>query len=113
MALSGAVVFAPVRKLAERFLPAPGEGPSREERERGSFEIELLGVGAAGERVRARVGAKQDPGSGATSWMLGESALCLAEDEMARREGLLTPASCMGMKLVERLRAAGMTFQVD
>lgn len=111
MALSGAVAFAPVRKLAQRFLPAPGEGPSREERETGSFDIELLGVGTAGERVRARVGAKQDPGYGATSWMLGESALCLAEDALPERGGLLTPASCMGMKLVERLRAAGMTFQ--
>jgi short subunit dehydrogenase-like uncharacterized protein len=113
MALSGAVAFAPVRKLAQRFLPAPGEGPSREERESGSFDIELLGVGTAGERVRARVGAKQDPGYGATSWMLGESALCLAEDALPERGGLLTPASCMGMKLVERLRAAGMTFQTE
>lgn len=113
MALSGVVRFAPVRKLAERFLPAPGEGPSREERESGSFEIELLGVGTSGERVRARVGAKQDPGYGATSWMLGESALCLAEDTLPERGGLLTPASCMGMKLVERLRAAGMTFQAE
>ena len=113
MALSGAVAFAPVRKLAQRFLPAPGEGPSREERESGSFDIELLGVGTAGERVRARVGAKQDPGYGATSWMLGESALCLAEDALPERGGLLTPASCMGMKLVERLRAAGMTFQAE
>ena len=113
MALSGAVAFAPVRKLAQRFLPAPGEGPSREERESGSFDIELLGVGTAGERVRARVGATQDPGYGATSWMLGESALCLAEDALPQRGGLLTPASCMGMKLVERLRAAGMTFQAE
>ncbi|MCY1083254.1 saccharopine dehydrogenase family protein [Archangium lansingense] len=113
MVMSGAVAFAPVRMLAARLLPAPGEGPSREEREGGWFDIELLGVGTAGERVRARVGAKQDPGYGATSWMLGESALCLAQDELPRRGGLLTPASCMGMKLVERLRAIGMTFQVE
>lgn len=111
MAMGGALAFGPVRKLARRFLPAPGEGPSREARESGFFDIELLGVGTAGERVRARVGAKQDPGYGATAWMLGESALCLAEDALPERGGLLTPASCMGMKLVERLRAAGMTFQ--
>jgi short subunit dehydrogenase-like uncharacterized protein len=113
LGLSGILAFAPVRKLAARFLPAPGEGPSREERERGSFEIELLAVSTAGERLRARVGANQDPGYGATSWMLAESALCLAEDELPRRGGLLTPASCMGMRLIERLRAAGMTFQVE
>ena len=113
LTLSGLMAFAPVRKLATRFLPAPGEGPSREQRENGSFEIELLGRGTQGERFRARVGARQDPGYGATSWMLAESALCLAEDELPRRGGLLTPASCMGMKLVERLRAAHITFQVE
>lgn len=109
----GALAFPPVRKLATRFLPAPGEGPSREERESGFFDIELLGVGTAGERVRARVGARQDPGYGATAWMLGESALCLAEDALPERGGLLTPASCMGMRLVERLRAVGMTFEAE
>jgi short subunit dehydrogenase-like uncharacterized protein len=113
LTLSGLMAFAPVRKLATRFLPAPGEGPSREQRENGSFEIELLGRGTEGERFRARVGARQDPGYGATSWMLAESALCLAQDELPRRGGLLTPASCMGMKLVERLRAAHITFQVE
>jgi short subunit dehydrogenase-like uncharacterized protein len=113
MAMSGLLTIAPIRKLATRFLPAPGEGPSREQRERGSFEIGLLARTTDGERLRARVGASQDPGYGATSWMLAESALCLAQDELPRRGGLLTPASCMGMKLVERLRAAGMTFQVD
>ena len=113
LTLSGLMAFAPVRKLATRFLPAPGEGPSREQRENGSFEIELLGRGTEGERLRARVGARQDPGYGATSWMLAESALCLAQDELPRRGGLLTPASCMGMKLVERLRAAHITFQVE
>lgn len=114
MALSAAaMVFSPVRKLATRFLPAPGEGPSREQREHGSFEIEVLGVSSSGERVRARVAAPRDPGYGATSWMLSESALCLAQDALPQRGGLLTPASCMGMKLVERLRAAGMTFQIE
>jgi short subunit dehydrogenase-like uncharacterized protein len=113
LALTGLMALAPVRKLATRFLPAPGEGPNREQRENGSFEIELLGRSTEGERLRARVGARQDPGYGATSWMLAEAALCLAEDELPRRGGLLTPASCMGMKLVERLRAAHITFQVE
>jgi short subunit dehydrogenase-like uncharacterized protein len=27
--------------------------------------------------------------------------------------GILTPAATMGMRLVERLRAAGMTFEVQ
>jgi short subunit dehydrogenase-like uncharacterized protein len=55
-----------------------------------------------------------DPGYGETAKMLGESALCLAQDgaKLDARFGVLTPASAMGMHLVERLRAAGMTFEV-
>lgn len=112
-AFMGILAVRPARALFARFAPKPGEGPSRAERERGYFKVEILGVSADGERLRARVEGTQDPGYGATSWMLGESALCLAEDDLPRRGGLLTPASSMGMKLVERLRRAGMTFEVE
>jgi short subunit dehydrogenase-like uncharacterized protein len=56
-----------------------------------------------------------DPGYGETAKMVGESALCLAFDQESTRKegGVLTPASCMGMTLVERLRRADMTFQID
>jgi short subunit dehydrogenase-like uncharacterized protein len=63
--------------------------------------------------VRATVSARKDPGYGATSVYLAESALCLAQDDLPARGGLLTPASCMGLHLVQRLRDAGMVFQVD
>ena len=42
--------------------------------------------------------------------MMGESALCLALDELPDRFGVLTPATAMGTALVDRLRAAGMTL---
>jgi len=40
--------------------------------------------------------------------------MCLAMDgpRLEPRFGVLTPATAMGMRLVERLRAAGMTFDV-
>jgi short subunit dehydrogenase-like uncharacterized protein len=44
--------------------------------------------------------------------MLAESALCLAQDDVPSEGGVLTPASCMGLRLVERLRRADMTFEV-
>jgi len=104
------------RQLERRVLPAPGTGPSAEQRERGCFELLLLGEGQAqgGGRVKleGRVAAQGDPGYAATSRMLAESALCLAFDPRASEGGVLTPASSMGMKLVERLRRAGMTFEV-
>jgi short subunit dehydrogenase-like uncharacterized protein len=47
--------------------------------------------------------------------MLGESALCLAFDEerLPARAGVLTPATAMGTRLVERLQAAGMTLSAQ
>ncbi|HLL87446.1 MAG TPA: hypothetical protein VK387_09065, partial [Thermoleophilaceae bacterium] len=67
-----------------------------------------------GRRYRCRVAAQGDPGYAATAVMLGETALCLAldGDRLPDRAGVLTPATAMGGALVERLRAAGQTFEM-
>jgi short subunit dehydrogenase-like uncharacterized protein len=103
----------PGRDLLKRFLPSPGEGPDRERRERGSFELQLFAEtdGSPPITLKGTVAAQGDPGYAATSRMLGESALCLALDGVAAR-GVLTPAVAMGSALVERLRRAGMIFDV-
>ncbi|WP_188191068.1 saccharopine dehydrogenase family protein [Nonomuraea sp. SYSU D8015] len=88
----------------------PGEGPSPERRARSWFKITFLGEGG-GERVVTEVGGG-DPGYDETAKMLGESALCLAFDEVPDRAGQLTPASAMGRPLIDRLRRAGITFAV-
>jgi short subunit dehydrogenase-like uncharacterized protein len=46
--------------------------------------------------------------------MMGESALAVAleRDRLPPRAGVLSPAGGLGLPLVERLRAAGMTFAV-
>ncbi len=63
--------------------------------------------------MRGNVEGINDPGYGETSKMLAESAMCLALDEQVPKTGSpLTPASCMGMRLIERLRDAGMIFAV-
>lgn len=111
--LLAAAAFAPTRRILARLAPKPGEGPGLEQREAGGFVAVLHGVSTAGDRVRATVSARKDPGYGATSVYLAESALCLVQDDLPARGGLLTPASCMGLHLVQRLRDAGMVFQVD
>jgi short subunit dehydrogenase-like uncharacterized protein len=119
-AFTGAMIFKPTRMLLEKFaLPSPGEGPSRDKIENGFFKIELIGQGKADDgtdfSIRGRVRADKDPGYGATAIMLAESALCLALDEVddALDGGVLTSASAMGMTLIDRLRGAGMTFEVS
>ena len=102
--------------LADKVLPKPGEGPSREKREAGGFTITLVGKIAGTPRVRGTVIGTKDPGYGETAKMLGESALCLALDSDTlpwSGGGVLTPAACMGAVLVERLRRAGMTFDAE
>ncbi|MCP3138218.1 saccharopine dehydrogenase family protein [Pyxidicoccus xibeiensis] len=115
----GLVSVKPLRKLLEtKVLPAPGEGPSPEQREKGFFVARLLGEGKSPRtgrevRLKGKVAAQGDPGYAATSRMLAEAALCLASDKVPVQGGVLTPASSMGMLLVERLRKAGMTFDVE
>jgi short subunit dehydrogenase-like uncharacterized protein len=47
--------------------------------------------------------------------MLGEAALSLGldGDRLPERAGVLTPATAIGKPLVERLRAAGHTYDVQ
>jgi short subunit dehydrogenase-like uncharacterized protein len=110
--LAGIASFAGGRKLLAPFLPAPGKGPSPAARDAGFFKVRIVGEGE-GLRVDARVEGTSDPGYGETAKMLGEAAVCLARggDALPVRYGVLTPASSMGMHLVDRLRAAGMTFE--
>ncbi|MHB8507693.1 MAG: saccharopine dehydrogenase family protein [Candidatus Dormibacteria bacterium] len=112
--IAGASV-GPARSAFQRFTPAPGEGPGPEARRAGFFHIELRGRTNTGTRYLAQVRAQGDPGYAATSVMLGESALCLAldSDRIPGRGGVLTPATALGMPLVDRLRAAGMTLTVE
>ena len=61
------------------------------------------------------VAAKSDPGYAATAMMMSEAVLCLAldRDRLPLRAGILTPAAALNGALVERLRAAGMTLDVE
>jgi len=105
--------FGPIRKLASRFLPKPGEGPSPEAQLNGHFELFFHAASTAGSHtVRTRVSGDRDPGYGATSRMLGEAAVCLAQDDLKCPGGIYTPATAMGENLIKRLqRNAGMTFE--
>ncbi|MBL8920284.1 MAG: saccharopine dehydrogenase NADP-binding domain-containing protein [Myxococcaceae bacterium] len=111
-ALVASQLFTPTRDLVRRRLPQPGEGPDRARREAGSFRVRIEAETVEGRRVTGTVAGTSDPGYGETSKMLSQAALCLAQDEasLPERAGVLTPATAMGMTLVERLRRAGMTF---
>jgi short subunit dehydrogenase-like uncharacterized protein len=110
-----ALAIGPTRKLAQRFLPAPGEGPSRKQREAGYYELFFHGVHPSDrdKDMRVKVTGDMDPGYGSTAKMLGESAVCLAKDKLGVGGGFWTPASALGEQLHKRLvEKAGLTFEV-
>ncbi|MBW7831855.1 MAG: saccharopine dehydrogenase NADP-binding domain-containing protein [Simplicispira suum] len=94
--------------------PQPGEGPSREEREAGSYDVLFLGEDAQGQLLRVAVQGDRDPGYGSTSKMIAEAAACLLQDATHTPGGIWTPAPALGQPLIDRLQAhAGLTFSVE
>jgi short subunit dehydrogenase-like uncharacterized protein len=107
--LFAAAQVPPVRKLLLGRL-SPGDGPSQDERAKGWFKVRFVGEGG-GKRVVTMVSGG-DPGYTATSQMLAESALCLAEDDLPETSGQVTTAVAMGDKLIARLQRTGIAFEV-
>jgi short subunit dehydrogenase-like uncharacterized protein len=94
--------------------PAPGEGPSKESRENGNYDVLFCADLSNGSSLHASVSGDMDPGYGSTSKMIAESALCLVDDCSELSGGIYTPAPAMGEKLITRLQAsAGLTFKIE
>ncbi|NNU16773.1 saccharopine dehydrogenase [Parvularcula sp. ZS-1/3] len=106
-----AEAMATDKSMASDDGPKPGEGPSKEERENGLFELALIGTTKDGQRFESVVKGDKDPGYGSTSKMISETANCLNEDRPEGEGGILTPAAALGEDLLKRLHAkAGVTF---
>uniref|UniRef100_A0A2G7T2P0 Saccharopine dehydrogenase n=1 Tax=Chryseobacterium sp. B5 TaxID=2050562 RepID=A0A2G7T2P0_9FLAO len=94
--------------------PKPGEGPSREERESGFYDVLFIGTDTAGHSLRVGVKGDRDPGYGSTSKMITEAAVCLLQDAPDTPGGIWTTAPAMGNALIARLKAnAGLSFTVE
>jgi short subunit dehydrogenase-like uncharacterized protein len=94
--------------------PKPGEGPSKEERENGMYDLLFVAIAPDGKQVRAAVKGDRDPGYGSTCKMISECAICLLRDTPDVPAGIWTPGAAMGDKLIKRLvDHAGLTFAVE
>ena len=94
--------------------PKPGEGPSKEERENGMYDLLFIAIAPDGKQVRAAVTGDRDPGYGSTSKIISECALCLLRDTPDLPAGIWTPGAAMGDRLIKRLvDHAGLTFAVE
>lgn len=114
LGFAGTAMFGPTRKLLERLVPSPGEGPDADAQVAGWFHIRFVGRTASGNEIRTKVTGDRDPGYGSTSRMLGETAAALIDlDHDQVGGGFWTPASAFGDSLIERLEEhAGVRFDV-
>ena len=93
--------------------PQPGEGPSRESRENGNYDLLFCGD-IDDKSIHVSVTGDMDPGYGSTSKMITESAVCLVKECDDLKGGIYTSASSMGTKLIKRLEDnAGLTFKIE
>ena len=100
--------------LAKAEGPKPGEGPSLEEREAGSYELLFLGSTPSGTTFKAVVTGDRDPGYGSTSKMVAETALCVLNETNGAAGGVWTPGALLGEGLTRRLvEHAGLTVTVS
>ena len=115
VAMMAAGAIGPLRQIAKGKATQPGDGPSEARRKKSSFYLDFVAHGQGGPTVRGRVGADGDPGYDETAKMVAESAICLAKDadKLPSGPGVLTPAVAMGDVLIERLRNAGMTLEIN
>ena len=105
--------MASVNPMGGKDGPKPGEGPSRESRENGSYDV-LFCADIDEQSVHVSVKGDMDPGYGSTSKMITESAICLVKECEELVGGIYTPASSMGKKLIKRLEmSAGLTFKIE
>lgn len=92
----------------------PGEGPSKEERDNGYYDLLFIGSNDKGESIMASVKGDKDPGYGSTCKLISESAICLLKNPDLASGGIWTAASAMGNVLIERLEEnAGLLFEIE
>jgi short subunit dehydrogenase-like uncharacterized protein len=93
--------------------PKPGEGPSKEQRETGHYDLLFVGLAPDGRQIRVAVRGDRDPGYGSTAKMIAECAICLRESPDVKA-GIWTPGAAMGNRLIKRLvDHAGLSFEVE
>jgi short subunit dehydrogenase-like uncharacterized protein len=94
--------------------PKPGEGPTKEEREAGNYDLLYIAIAPDGRNVRASVRGDRDPGYGSTAKIISECAICLLRDAPDAAAGIWTPGAAMQRRLIKRLvDHAGVSFEIE
>ena len=93
--------------------PKPGEGPTKEQRENGFYDVLFVAENPqGGDPLHYGVKGRYDPGYGSTSRMLAETGIALLSCKADG--GVGTPGAFLGEALVARLQEhAEITFALE
>ena len=109
------IIASPLRHIVRPFLLKPGEGPSKEARDKGWFRSTFIAQADDGEQKTCSIYGSGDPGYKSTSKLVCESALVLAKSDNLpggdQYGGVLTSAVGLGDELISRLKKAGIEFK--
>ena len=109
------IIASPLRHIVRPFLLKPGEGPSKEARDKGWFRSTFIAQAEDGEQKICSINGSGDPGYKSTSKLVCESALVLAKSDNLpggdQYGGVLTSAVGLGDELISRLKTAGIEFK--
>jgi short subunit dehydrogenase-like uncharacterized protein len=113
----GVLILIPPIRWAMSLQYPPGSGATMENMLKATMKLKYVGYTKDEQFETVSITFKHDAGYLETAKMVAESAICLV---LARKKcgngqkikgGVLTPASCMGDVLVERLIKAGITLE--
>lgn len=108
----------PMRRAAADFFekvgPSPGEGPRAEDLDRWHYRLDVRAVDTSGGTQDAVLEADGHPGYKSTATILGEAALALADPDAPTPEGagFLTPATALGLGVLDRFEEAGLRLRL-
>lgn len=103
-----------VADAALRFGPQAGDGPAPEDLDSWSYRLDIRATTVGGRTADVTVDALGHPGYKSTATMVGEAALILADASapLPSAAGFLTPATALGVDVVDRFAEAGTRFTV-
>ena len=114
----GGLVPGPVRRAlagaARRVGPKPGEGPDPGTLDDWRYRLDVRAESADGTTADVSVTAVGHPGYKSTATMVGEAGLILADPTAPVPDvtGFQTPATVLGLDVLDRFEAAGLRFRV-
>ncbi|HEY1118161.1 MAG TPA: saccharopine dehydrogenase NADP-binding domain-containing protein [Acidimicrobiales bacterium] len=102
-----------VADVFEKVGPSPGDGPRPEDLDRWSYRLDVRATDSSGGSQDVVLEADGHPGYKSTATILGEAALALADPDAAIPDGagFLTPATALGLGVLDRFEHAGMRIR--